>query len=147
MDAMVHYPQVGRLLEGTVDRVKAKLGSTPMRLAHHIDVTVPISIAAFPLTARPCAAFPLTARPSAAFPLAAKLPLLLQGGLMANLDASLPTREQLAMKSTAPNGFTVHARSRPRLRRLPCIHRLCVANRSQSRLATGGGRRLGRGEC
>ena len=90
---------------------------------------------------------PTNARPSAAFPLAAKLPLLLQGGLMANLDASLPTREQLAMKSTAPNGFTVHARSRPRLRRLPCIHRLCVADRSQSRLATGGGRRLGRGEC
>ena len=127
MDAMVHYPQVGRLLEETVDRVKAKLGSTPMRLAHHIDVTVPISIAAFPLTARPCAAstltarpsaafpltarpsdaFPLTALPTAAFPLAAELPTLLQGGLMANLDAILPMREQLTTKSTAPNGFTV----------------------------------------
>ena len=83
MDAMVHYPQVGRLLEGTVDRVKAKLGSTPMRLAHHIDVTVPISIAAFPLTARP----------TAAFPLAAKFPLLLQGGLVANLDADCEPSE------------------------------------------------------
>ncbi len=38
MDAMVHYPQVGRLLEDTVHRVEAKLGSKPMRLAHHIDV-------------------------------------------------------------------------------------------------------------
>ena len=84
MDAMVHYPQVGRLLEGTVDRVKAKLGSTPMRLLTiSIDVTVPISIAAFPLTARP----------TAAFPLAAKFPLLLQGGLVANLDADCEPSE------------------------------------------------------
>jgi hypothetical protein len=148
MDAMVHYPQVGRLLEGTVDRVKAKLGSTPMRLAHHIDVTVPISIAAFPLTARPCSAFPLTAVPvphshlyshlrpgptlcripsydptlcripsylfrmpaygpsQCRISLAGRLPLLLQGGLVADLDARspVPKREYLAMKSTAPNG-------------------------------------------
>jgi hypothetical protein len=31
------YPQASRLLDGTVERVKAKLGSTQMHLAHQID--------------------------------------------------------------------------------------------------------------
>ena len=69
MDAMVHYPQVGRLLEGTVDRVKAKLGSTPMRLAHHIDVTVPHIYCCIPTYGPSLFRIPTYGCPSATFPL------------------------------------------------------------------------------
>jgi hypothetical protein len=53
-----------------------------------------------------------------------RLPLHLQGGPVAGLDArSLgPKRERVTMKIAAPNGETeVRARSHPESRRLPCI--------------------------